>query len=75
MSLIHNERTKYLATLLNTVAAATIAAGVVAPAVAFTFGLPGPISGGYTVAISVSWLFAGCVLHYVVRRILGRLKP
>ena len=75
MSLIHNERTKYLATLVNTVAAATIVAGVVAPVIAFTFGVPGPISGTFTVAISVVWLLTGAALHYAVRVILGRLKP
>ena len=46
MSLIRNERTKYLATLLNTVAAATVVAGVVAPLVALSYGVPSPISAG-----------------------------
>jgi hypothetical protein len=75
MSLVHNERTKYLATLLNTVAAGTILAGVVAPIIAFTFGMPGPISGSFAMLISSVWLLTGAVLHYVVRRILGRLQP
>ena len=75
MSLVHNERTKYLATLLNTVAAATIVAGVIAPIVAFTFGVPGPISGRFALLISAVWLLTGVALHYVVRRILGRLQP
>lgn len=75
MSLIHNERVKYLATLLNTVAAATIVAGVVAPVVAFTYGAPGPIGGGFAIAISLVWLLTGAGLHYAVRIILGRLRP
>lgn len=75
MSLVHNERTKYLATLVNTVAAATIAAGVIAPLVAFTFGVPGPFSGGFAIAVSVVWLSTGAALHYAVRIILGRLRP
>lgn len=75
MSLIHNERTKYLATLVNTVAAGTIVAGVVAPVFAFTFGMPGPISGGFAIAVSLVWLLAGVTLHFMVRVILGRLRP
>ncbi|MBS7543385.1 hypothetical protein [Ancylobacter oerskovii] len=75
MSLVPNERTKYLATLINTVAAASIVAGVVAPMVAFTFGMPGPISGGFTVAVGIVWLLVGAALHYTVRIILGTLKP
>jgi len=75
MSLIHNERTKYLATLLNTVAAATIVAGVIAPVIAFTYGVPGPIADWLTVAISLVWLLTGAALHYAVRVILGRLRP
>lgn len=75
MSLVHNERTKYLATLVNTVAAGTIVAGVVAPLIAFTFGMPGPISGGFAIAVSLVWLSVGVALHYMVRMILGRLQP
>ena len=43
--LVHNERMKYLATLTNTVAAAALAAGVIAPLVAFSYGVPGPRQG------------------------------
>lgn len=75
MSLIHNERTKYLATFVNTVAAGTIIAGVVAPLIAFTFGMPGPISGGFAIAVSLVWLLVGAALHAMVRIILGRLQP
>jgi len=75
VSLVHNERTKYLATLVNTVAAGTVVAGVVAPLIAFTFGVPGPISGGFAIAVSLVWLLVGAALHYAVRRILGRLQP
>lgn len=75
MSLIHNERTKYLATFVNTVAAGTIIAGVVAPLIPFTFGMPGPISGGFAIAVSLVWLLVGAALHAMVRIILGRLQP
>ena len=41
MSLIHNERTKLTAAWLNTLGAASIVAGVLAPIAAAGFGLPG----------------------------------
>ena len=41
MSLIHNERTKLLATTANNVGTATIVAGVVTPLIAATYGLAG----------------------------------
>jgi len=40
MNLIHNERSKLSATCLNTVAAATIVTGVIAPLIAVLLGLP-----------------------------------
>jgi hypothetical protein len=47
VSLIHNERIKLTATCLNTLAATTVATGVIAPLVAFVLGFPavGTISG------------------------------
>lgn len=74
MSLVHNERIKYLATLVNTVASATIVAGVIAPLIAFTYGVPGPGGGAFAIAISVVWLLTGAALPYAVRAILGRLR-
>ena len=73
--MIHNERIKYLATLVNTVASATIVAGVIAPLIAFTYGVSGPGGGRVAIAISLVWLFTGAALHYAVRIILGRLRP
>ena len=64
MSLIHNERVKLSATWLNTLAATTIAAGVVAPLVAVVFGLPtaGAVSFvGFAIACA-GWLCL--VSHY-----------
>ena len=75
MSLVHNERTKYLATLVNTVAATSIGGGVIAPLVAVTYGVPGPIGGYGTLLVSVAWFGTGIALHFGVRRILGRLRP
>ena len=55
MSLVHNERIKLTATCVNTLAAATIATGVVAPMVAVVFGLP---TAG---AVSALGFVAACV--------------
>ena len=74
MSLVGNERTKYFATLVNTVSATAIGAGVIAPLVAFSYGVPGPITGGAAVLVSLAWLTTGTALHLMVRRILGRLQ-
>ena len=74
MNVIHNERAKYLATLVNTAAATSIAAGVIAPLVALTYRVPGPIAGVTAVLVSVVWLFVGVSLHLVVYVLLGRLR-
>lgn len=41
MALIDNERTKYLATFVNSIGITTIAAGVITPLVAATYGVSG----------------------------------
>jgi phytoene dehydrogenase-like protein len=74
MNLVHNERIKYFATLLNTIAAAAIAAGVIAPLVALTYGVPGPIGGSAAIVISLAWLVTGVVLHIGLQAMLGRLR-
>jgi Na+/melibiose symporter-like transporter len=76
MSLLHNERTKLTATWLNTLAAATVVTGVIAPMVAVVFGLPtsGTVSPtAFMFAIAV-WLLLGVALHIVARRVLRRLQ-
>ncbi|MDB5557832.1 MAG: hypothetical protein JWQ36_766 [Enterovirga sp.] len=72
--LVFNERAKYLATFINTVAAASVAAGVIAPLVAFSYGVPGPIGGALAIVVSLAWLCCGAVLHLLVRAVLGRLR-
>jgi hypothetical protein len=71
MSLIHNERTKLTAAWLNTIAAGSIIAGVVAPSVSLTLveGVP-PVR---VFLFSLVWLLAGIGLHFVARNILKRL--
>jgi hypothetical protein len=53
LSLIHNERTKLLATTANNVGTATIVAGVVTPLIAATYGLAGSGMGLFTLLVSV----------------------
>lgn len=72
MNLVRNERLKYFATLVNTIAAAAIAAGVIASLVALTYGVPGPIAGWIAVVISLAWLLFGAILHGVVQVAPGR---
>jgi hypothetical protein len=73
--LVHNERRKYVATWLNTIAATVVAVGVIAPLVALSYGVPGSISGGFAVLISLAWLATGLLLHMLVHVVLGTLKP
>lgn len=76
MSLIHNERVKYLATWLNGIATAAVAAGVISPLVAITYGFAsGPADLRILLLATVIWLLIGATLHFVVRLVLGRLKP
>jgi|tagenome__1003787_1003787.scaffolds.fasta_scaffold13090656_2 hypothetical protein len=75
MSLIENERRKYRATFLNTVAAGCITAGVIAPAFALVIGVPGTAERtAIIVLVSVIWLLVAIILHLIVHAILGGLK-
>jgi hypothetical protein len=73
---VHNERVKLTASWVNTLAAAIIATGVVAPLVAIVFGFPtaGAVSPFGFALSSAAWLFFGVALHFVARNILTRLK-
>lgn len=72
-SLIHNERIKLTAGWLNTIGAAAIAAGVIAPIVA-SVGVPGYTVGWGLVTVSGIWLLAGVGLHLAARAVLGGLR-
>ena len=74
MNLVRNERIKFFATLVNTVAAASIAAGVIAPLVALTYGVPGPIGGSAAILVSAAWLLLGIALHVIVQIAVGRMR-
>jgi hypothetical protein len=76
MSLIHNERVKYLATWLNGIATAAVAAGVISPLVAITYGFAsGPADIKVLLLATIVWFATGAALHFIVRVVLGRLKP
>jgi len=76
MSLIRNERVKLTATWLNTIAAATVVTGVIAPAVAFVFGFPGSgmMSSAVYSAAATAWFLLGIGLHVLARYVLGLLR-
>lgn len=64
MHTVYNERIKLTATILNSLAAAFVVAGFVAPAVNGSFG------GAYPFA----WIIVGAGLHYAAAAIPGRLR-
>lgn len=74
MSLIHNERTKLLATIVNNVATAVILGGVVTPIIALSYGVSATQAGVKPILLSLSWLSIGSGLHWMARRILGRMR-
>jgi hypothetical protein len=75
MHLIHNERTKLTATWINTLAAALIAAGAVAPVAAVLYGLSAlPISPGRLTVLAFACAVLGFGIHVVARAQLGRLR-
>jgi hypothetical protein len=73
---VHNERVKLTANVLNAAAAGMFVTGVVAPAVAVLYGIPGPSSAGLgLIAVaSAAWFAASLTIHSIARRILGRLR-
>lgn len=72
--LVHNERTKLTATMLNGAATTTVAAGVITPLIAWSYGVTGRPDAVFTVLLSAAWLVVGSVLHLVARSMLGRLR-
>lgn len=78
MSLIENERLKLTAGYLNTAAGACFAAGVVAPAVAVTFGYaasPAPVAPLTFLFGITTFFLASLSLHVAARFLLKGLKP
>ena len=75
MDLIHNERTKLTATWINTLAAAFIAAGAVAPVAAILYGLTAlPIGPGRVTGLAIACAALGVAIHIWARAMLGSLR-
>jgi hypothetical protein len=75
MHLVHNEQTKLTATWINTLAAAFIAAGAVAPVAAVLYGLTAlPIAPGRLIALALACLALGFGIHIIARAQLGSLR-
>jgi hypothetical protein len=73
--LIHNERTKLTATWINTLAAAFIAAGAVAPVAAILYGLSMlPIATTRLLGLALTCAVLGFCIHLGARALLGRLR-
>lgn len=75
MSLVGHEQRKLTAGYLNTIAAATMIAGVVGPAIATTYDLPGPRPGLVVGLISLVWFLISVGLHWCARRLLRGIEP
>jgi len=69
-----NERIKLLATALNNVGVAILAAAVIAPAAAFLYGTSHAGTGHWWL-FSGAWLAMGVGLHVLAQLALGRLTP
>lgn len=67
----HNERIKYTATLINTVAAGCVVAGFIGPLTAYMAGAGVQLSSVANLSV---WLLIGLGLHLGVRALLGRLR-
>jgi len=75
MHLVHNERTKLTATWINTLAAALIAAGAVAPVTAILYGLAAlPVGIGRVVGLAAGCVALGVAVHLRARAVLGSLR-
>ena len=75
MHLVFNERRKHIASWLNALATALVAAGAFAPAAALLYGLATPLtSGGQLLAVVLGCFVLGLSLHWAGRLVLGRLR-
>jgi hypothetical protein len=75
MSLIGNERTKLLASALNTAATSSFTVGVLAPMAAAFYNLgPHPVTLRTLIIGTAIWFFAAIALHLAARRALKGLR-
>jgi hypothetical protein len=77
VSKLTDEQTKLTANWLNATASGVMITGVVAPAVAAYFNIPGPSQAGLVAIIfgSAIWLLIGFGLHSWARVLLRKLDP
>ena len=73
MNLVHNERTKLLATALNNTAVATFATAIIAPLAGVLYGSSGA-GGTWWPLMSLVWFLGGVSLHIGTQVVLRRLK-
>ncbi|MFL5092785.1 MAG: hypothetical protein ACJ8D7_20670, partial [Xanthobacteraceae bacterium] len=74
VSLIHNERTKLLASALNNTGVATVVTAIIAPIVGFPYGSPSAAATKWWPLIGLVWLLVGLGLHIAAQVVLGRLR-
>ncbi|MBP7001811.1 hypothetical protein [Amaricoccus sp.] len=72
-TLIHNERTKLTATFINGMALTVFAVGGLAPFIAAAYGAEGPRP--VLLLMALYCLGVSFTLHYLARRVLGKLTP
>ncbi len=69
------EQTKLTATLLNTIAAGCVVAGIITPLVGITLGALQVTFDLRLTVVSCALLYVSGALHWTARRILRRLGP
>lgn len=76
MELIHNERTKFTANLMNALCVAFLASGVIAPLVATMYGInsvPQTASNWRVLSVGFAYFLVGSALHLLGKRMLKGL--
>lgn len=71
MTLVHNERTKLAANALDRLSTAFVVVGVLGKTLSFAPGADMWLSFIST----IGWIFGAAVLHFIARKLLGRLVP
>lgn len=73
--LIHNERVKLSANWINILSGGLMAAGVFAPAASLALGIaPSAAALPFVLGFSCGCLMVSAGLHYLARRLIGKLR-
>ncbi len=78
MTLVFNERTKLLATALNTAATSCVTIGIATPIAGYIYdvgNMQATLRPGLLLLAALGWLSAAVLLHLIARWVLGSLKP